>query len=637
MKLDEIRTQISRLDQELLTLLAKRKALSLDVARSKLENPKPIRDQEREQTLLVALINQGRQLGLDAHYVTQIYHTIIEDSVLSQQALLQSLLNPQDSTPAISVAFLGLRGSYSNLAARKYLSRFQANLIEHNCETFQQIIDTVESGQAQYGVLPIENTSSGAINDVFDLMQHTSLSIVGELTQPIEHCLLVAVDTDVSRLKTLYTHPQVYQQCSQYLKTLPEVKVEFCAASSNAMELVAGLQRPDVGAMGSADGGELHGLRPLVQGLANQKQNMTRFIVVARKPIEVAEQIPAKTTFIMSTGQQSGALVEALLVLRNHDINMTKLESRPIIGNPWEEMFYVDVIANVNGEAMQSALKELGRITRFIKVLGCYPSAEISPTQIPSKALSQRHQHSPVDDEGQQARHSRSYKATTTQLQLGRFYLGGDEPMILAELSRWPGKTPLMEVARQVKEAGGQVLAAPCFDNGDPEQNMDCLRQLRQVADQFDLAIMTWISQPETLNRAAESADALLIRAQDAHNAELLTAAGRCTRPVLLEQPSGTDIDAWLAGAEQILAEGNQQVALLDRQQLALPRLLTLQQATHLPLVAVLQADSLLPAMANALKGAGVQGFCLPLTAGMEGEQPDWQALQQLTHRLYQE
>ncbi|MGO1792592.1 MAG: chorismate mutase, partial [Oceanisphaera sp.] len=383
--LDEIRTQISSLDKELLSLLAKRKSLSLDVARSKLKHPRPIRDQEREEALLVALINQGRTLGLDAHYVTQIYHTIIEDSVLSQQALLQDLLNPQDDAPAISVAFLGLRGSYSNMAARKYLSRFNASLVEHNCDTFQHIFDTVESGQAQYGILPIENTSSGAINDVFDLMQHTHLSIVGELTQPIEHCLLVATDTDVSKLTTLYTHPQVYQQCSQYLKTLPQVKVEFCAASSNAMELVAKQQRDDIGAMGSADGGALHGLKPLVSGLANQKKNMTRFIVVARKPVEVAPQIPAKTSFIMSTGQQSGALVETLLILRNHDIPMTKLESRPIIGNPWEEMFYVDVAANVNSAQMQAALSELKDSVSFIKVLGCYPSAEVAPTRLSSK------------------------------------------------------------------------------------------------------------------------------------------------------------------------------------------------------------------------------------------------------------
>lgn len=631
MNLDDIRTHISRLDRELLILLARRKTLSLDVARAKLENPRPIRDQEREQALLVELVNQGRQLGLDAHYVTRIYHTIIEDSVLAQQALLQDLLNPQDKAPAISVAFLGLKGSYSNLAARKYLSRFQAGIVEHNCETFQQIIDTVESGQAQYGVLPIENTSSGSINDVFDLMQHTSLSIVGELTQPIEHCLLVAVDTEVSRLKTLYTHPQVYQQCSQYLKTLPGVKVEFCAASSNAMELVASLKRPDVGAMGSADGGELHGLKPLVQGLANQKQNMTRFIVVARKPIEVAEQIPAKTSFIMSTGQQSGALVEALLVLRSHGITMSKLESRPIIGNPWEEMFYVDVAANVNSPEMQSAMKELGRITRFIKVLGCYPSAEVAPTRIPARALSQPH---PRRDEKSQPRYSRDYKQSTTRLQVGRFYLGGDDALLMARLAQWPGEQQLQEYARRLKEAGGQVLAAPCFDNGDLALGVERLQQLRNIAARFDLAAMTRVSQPEELNRAAESIDLLHIAAEEARHSDLLTAAGRSTRPILLEQPG--DAEGWLAAAEAILGEGNQQVALLDGQGLGVSQLLDLQQHTHLPLVSLLAGDAaLLPALGHALRAAGVQGFCLELDGREEGDA--LAPLQLLAERLYQD
>lgn len=627
MNLDEIRTHITRLDSELLTLLAKRKALSLEVARAKLENPRPIRDQEREQALLVELVNQGRQLGLDAHYVTRLYHTIIEDSVLSQQALLQDLLNPRDQVPSISVAFLGLRGSYSNLAARKYLSRFQAGIIEHSCETFQQILDTVESGQAQYGILPIENTSSGSINDVFDLMQHTSLSIVGELTQPIEHCLLVAVDTDVGQLKTLYTHPQVYQQCSQYLKTLPGVKVEFCAASSNAMELVAGLKRPDVGAMGSADGGELHGLKPLVRGLANQKQNMTRFIVVARKPIDVAEQIPAKTSFIMSTGQQSGALVEALLVLRNHDITMTKLESRPIIGNPWEEMFYVDVAANVNSPEMQSALKELGRITRFIKVLGCYPSAEVAPTRIPSGALSRGQVAAPAEDE--QPRHSRAYKQDDTRLQVGRFYLGAGEPLLIAMLSAWPGEQQLQEAARKLKESGGQVLAVPCFSNGDIQQGLQHLQRLREVAARFDLAAMTRVSKAEELNRAAEYLDLLLLQPEQALRSELLIAAGRCTRPLLL--PLQQDTAASLADAELILAEGNQQLALLDERGLPLAELLALQQQTHLPLLGRLDGEeSVLPELAHALKEAGLQGFCIELADGRQAD-----ALAPLAHRLY--
>ncbi|ART84057.1 chorismate mutase [Oceanisphaera profunda] len=633
MNLDEIRTHISSLDNELLTLLAKRKGLSLDVARSKLQNPRPIRDQAREQALLVELINQGRTLGLDAHYVTQIYHTIIEDSVLSQQALLQELLNPQDDTPAISVAFLGLRGSYSNMAARKYLSRFKANMVEHNCDTFQQIFDTVESGQAQYGILPIENTSSGAINDVFDLIQHTSLSIVGELTQPIEHCILVAVDTDVSKLTTLYTHPQVYQQCSQYLATLPGVKVEFCAASSNAMELVAQLQRPDIGAMGSADGGELHGLTPLVKGLANQKQNMTRFIVVARKPVEVAEQIPAKTSFIMSTGQQSGALVETLLVLRNHDIPMTKLESRPIIGNPWEEMFYVDVAANVNCAAMRSALAELKDIVHYIKILGCYPSAEVAPTRVSSKALNQGQVPAPLAAKPS-LQHEQAATPTKTAglaLQVGRFTISQQEPLLAVLLSQWPERHDLQEIARQVKEQGGQVLGVPCFGQGDNQFEQSRLQQLREVAQQFDLAPLTTVHTPEQLQRAAESLDVLLLEPITAKHNELLAAAGRSTRPILL--PLADTQAQTLADAEQVLAQGNQQLALIDTQARPLADLLRLQQHSRLPLLSQLtQADAVLAELGVVLKGAGVQGFCLTIS-----EDDNLVPLQQLAQRLYQD
>lgn len=123
----------------------------------------------------------------------------------------------------------------------------------------------------------------------------------------------------------------------------------------------------------------MYGLQVLESNLANQQQNITRFIVLARKPIDVTEQVPAKTTLIMATGQQSGALVEALLVLRTHGIVMTLLESRPIHGNAHEEMFYIDVQANLRSGKMQKALRELQAITRSLKVLGCYPSENVLP------------------------------------------------------------------------------------------------------------------------------------------------------------------------------------------------------------------------------------------------------------------
>jgi chorismate mutase/prephenate dehydratase len=147
------------------------------------------------------------------------------------------------------------------------------------------------------------------------------------------------------------------------------------------------LQDDSVAVIGSEEGGNLYQLHALEKSIANQSENHSRFILVARKPVEVAEQIPAKTTLVIATGQKPGALVECLLVLKNKGINMCKLESRPIQGRPWEEMFYIDVEANLKNLALQEAISQITEQTNFIKVLGCYPIEHISPTNVPSSAL----------------------------------------------------------------------------------------------------------------------------------------------------------------------------------------------------------------------------------------------------------
>ncbi|MBY8039221.1 prephenate dehydratase [Vibrio fluvialis] len=381
--LEEIRLRLNELDDQLLSLFSERRKLSIEVAKSKVETSKPVRDAAREQQLLVKLIHAGKdKYQLDAQYITKLFHTIIEDSVLLQQAYLQNLANPQSRKPLARVAFLGSKGSYSHLATREYFSRKNTELIELNCEQFKEVTRTVESGHADYGVLPIENTSSGSINEVYDLLQHTTLYIVGEITQPIEHCLVATKDISLEDLKVLYSHPQPHQQCSEFLSRLKGVKLETCASTADAMKKVQELNRTDVAAIGNASSGKLYGLQAIQGNIANQTENHTRFIVVARKPVEVSPQIPAKTTLIMSTSQEAGSLVSTLLVLQRYGINMTKLESRPIMGNPWEEMFYVDLEAHLDSEGMQQALVELTRLTRHLKVLGCYPSENVKPTQV---------------------------------------------------------------------------------------------------------------------------------------------------------------------------------------------------------------------------------------------------------------
>ncbi|EGA70166.1 chorismate mutase/prephenate dehydratase [Vibrio sinaloensis DSM 21326] len=382
--LEEIRLRLNELDDQLLKLLSERRQMSIEVAKSKVQTSKPVRDASREQQLLVKLINAGKdKYQLDAQYITKLFHTIIEDSVLLQQSYLQNLANPELSRkPLARVAFLGSKGSYSHLASREYFSRKNTELIELNCEHFREVAHTVESGHADFGVLPIENTSSGSINEVYDLLQHTTLYIVGELTLPIEHCLVATTDIRLEQLKTLYSHPQPHQQCSEFLSKLKGVKLESCASTADAMQKVQQMNRSDVAAIGNASSGKLYGLQPIQSNIANQTENHTRFIVVARKPVEVSTQIPAKTTLIMSTSQEAGSLVETLLVLQRYGINMTKLESRPIMGNPWEEMFYVDLASHLDSTEMQQAINELTKITKHLKVLGCYPTENVKPTQV---------------------------------------------------------------------------------------------------------------------------------------------------------------------------------------------------------------------------------------------------------------
>lgn len=383
LNLSDIRTQITSLDRHILKLLSERHRLAFDVVRSKEITQKPLRDVVREKELLQELVNfaEAENYQLDPQYVTQIFQRIIEDSVLTQQHYLQNKLNEQKED-SVSIAFLGMRGSYSNMAARQFAKKYQGNLIELNCDSFDEIFAKVQNGEADYGVLPLENTTSGSINEVYDLLQHTDLALVGELAYPIKHCVLANGNVDLSEVDTIYTHPQPAQQCSQFIQSLDRVHINYCESSSHAMQMVARLNKPNIVALGNEDGGKLYGLTNIRSEIANQPNNITRFIVVAKEAVKVSPQVQTKTLLLMTTGQQAGALVDALMVFKQHDIRMLKLESRPIYGKPWEEMFYVELEANTHAENTQKALADLTKVTSFVKVLGCYPSEIIEPVNI---------------------------------------------------------------------------------------------------------------------------------------------------------------------------------------------------------------------------------------------------------------
>ena len=213
------------------------------------------------------------------------------------------------------------------------------------------------------------------------MLQHTDLSLVRRASLPNSALCFGNGTTELSEIDTLYSHPQVIQQCSQFIHSLDRVHIEYCESSSHAMQLIASLNKPNIAALGNEDGGKLYGLSVLKTNIANQENNITRFIVVAKEQREVSPQIPAKTLLLMTTSQQIGSLVDALLVFKKHQINMTKLESRPIYGKPWEEMFYLEIEANIHHPDIQQALEELKNCSNYLKILGCYPSEIVKPVK----------------------------------------------------------------------------------------------------------------------------------------------------------------------------------------------------------------------------------------------------------------
>lgn len=380
--LADLRERISSIDEQLLSLLGQRKTVTNQVAQAKIASSAPVRDTNREQALLLNLIKKGQAHQLDAFFLTKLFQLIIEDSVLSQQHLVTAHANPESSDSIYKVAFLGDKGSYSYLATHRYFARRDMTIDEIGCDNFRQVFESVESSKAHYAAVPVENTSSGSINEVYDLLQNTDLSIVGEIIQPVEHAVLVSQPTELGKIKALYGHPQVFAQSSNFIATLQDIELHPTDSTSAAMQLVSQANRDDIAAIGSEAGGNLYQLTAIKHHIANQTENHSRFIIIAKESVKVPLQVPAKTTLVMSTVQKPGALVEALSVLGKHGVNMTKLESRPIPGNPWEEMFYLDMDGNIDDGPIQETLEILSKITRYIKVLGCYPVESVNPTKV---------------------------------------------------------------------------------------------------------------------------------------------------------------------------------------------------------------------------------------------------------------
>src|SRR5476649_1536340 len=266
----------------------------------------------------------------------------------------------------MKIAYQGEPGAFSEAAARRIDP--DAELLP--CRSFDDVFDAVQAGTAAYGVLPIENSIGGSIHRNYDLLLERSLPIVGEVELPVIHHLLALPGATLAGLRRVYSHPQGLAQCERFLRTLSSVEIIATYDTAGSAKMVSDGKLADTAAIASARAGEIFGLTPLASSVQDFSDNITRFIVIGRRPL--TDAAPDKTTIVFSLPNEPGSLFKALSAFALRGVDLTKLESRPIPGRPWEYLFYVDLAAARDEMPCQRALGHLAEFAPVLRTLGSY-------------------------------------------------------------------------------------------------------------------------------------------------------------------------------------------------------------------------------------------------------------------------
>jgi chorismate mutase / prephenate dehydratase len=620
-ELEKIRNEINLVDERILDALANRRKLAEQVIRAKDQLGTPIRDAGREEQLLADLIAKGRNQGLDAHLVTRVFHEIIDDSIRSQQLHLLDY----DKSALKRVAFLGIEGAYSELAGHKYFAPYFDQTHFLGFPTLEQVVNAVEDGDVDYGLLPVENTSAGSINEVYDLLSCAQLSIVGEEVLRIEHCLLAIEEVPLAQIRQVYSHPQALAECMKFVSQLPHCQALPYADSAMAVKKIKDDNDPGVAAIASEEAGRIYGLKVLRRNIEDQQNNFTRFLILAKRPSTVDLRIPCKTSLIMATSHEEGSLLRALSLLHDYKINLSKLESRPIPGIPFQYLFYIDFEGNAADTRVAEALEKLRSATTSMKVLGSYPAqhrAKTSPRieilaggtpeaeAPPPKAIVEK------KDKASYKLASRERKPDDTIISVRGVKIGGPGFVVIAGPCAVESREQIHKCARQVKECGGQLLRGGCFKPRTSPYSFqglgfEGLEMLAEAGREYDLPIVTEVLSPADVEPVARYADVLQIGARNMQNFSLLSEAGRSNRPVLLKRGMMSTMEEFLNAAEYVLDAGNHQVILCER------GIRTFETATRNTLdlgsIPIIKRLTHLPIMVDPSHAAGRRELVIPL------------------------
>ncbi len=351
--LTEIRARIDDIDAQIQDLITKRATLAKDVAQAKYaEEPNPnFYRPEREAEVLRKVVerNQG---PLDNEPMTHIFREIMSACLALQKQL--------------AVAFLGPEGTYSHTAVHKHFGH-AVNL--RPLPTIDEVFREVEAGTAYYGLVPVENSTEGGVNQTLDCLIKTTLKICGEVELPIHHNLLSTAN-ELKDIHCIYAHQQSFAQCRLWLDTyLPNVK--HTAVNSNAEAARRAALEPGAAAIAGQTAAEIYQLKMLASRIEDHLNNTTRFIILGQQDVPPTGQ--DKTSLLLSSVDQAGALYHLLAPFAENQVSLTRIESRPSRQGNWEYVFFVDIEGHLKDSAVIKAMQDLKKHTTLVKHLGSYP------------------------------------------------------------------------------------------------------------------------------------------------------------------------------------------------------------------------------------------------------------------------
>lgn len=376
MELRDLRDQIDDIDDELVKLFVKRMEISALVADYKKEHHMPIHVPAREREILQEV---AQKAGPEMENYARVLYSMIFELSRSYQSkrnqvatrLYTTITDSIENTPKLfpqapMVACQGVEGAYSQIACEKM---FKAPFIMY-FKNFDGVFQAIEQGLCQYGILPIENSTAGSVKKVYDLMIHHNFSIVRAFRMKVDHNLIANRGARLSDIKEIYSHEQAINQCSEFLKNMPGVKVIPVENTAVAASMVANSDRLDVAAISSHACEELYGLRSLADSIQDKGNNRTRFICIS-KNLEIYPGSD-KTSIMMILPHKPGALYKVLARMYVLGINVIKLESRPIPDKDFEFMFYFDLETSIYSEEFVQLMCELDDLCEEFKYLGSY-------------------------------------------------------------------------------------------------------------------------------------------------------------------------------------------------------------------------------------------------------------------------